>query len=230
MNDLIGSPDWIRREKLHRQDHPWGTLYANAAALKKLPRINPLRAQSIANEIVLLCPVEGTINLHGIENRAVIGGNPTKTARINLNFWGRNSRFVFGPRSTSNGMAAEFIDEESLTIGDDCMLAGDIVFRTNDMHAILDASGAIINAARPIVVDDHVWIGQRCTILKGVTIGAGCVVGSGAVVTKSVPPASAIGGNPARVLRSDIAWTRSASPGAGDVAAALAHLPKTPAD
>lgn len=45
------------------------------------------------------------------------------------------------------------------------------------------------------------WIGCNVTIFKGVTIGRGCVVAAGAVVTKSCPPYSVIGGVPAKVIK-----------------------------
>ena len=48
------------------------------------------------------------------------------------------------------------------------------------------------------------FIGARSIILPGVTIGDECVVGSGSVVTKDVPPRSIVAGNPARIIRSDI--------------------------
>jgi carbonic anhydrase/acetyltransferase-like protein (isoleucine patch superfamily) len=55
---------------------------------------------------------------------------------------------------------------------------------------------------RGIVVEDDCWIGSGAIILDGVTIGRGSVVAAGAVVTKSVPPSSVVGGVPAKVLRS----------------------------
>jgi acetyltransferase-like isoleucine patch superfamily enzyme len=45
------------------------------------------------------------------------------------------------------------------------------------------------------------WIGQRVTIIEGLTIGAGAVGGSGAVVTKDVPPYSIVGGVPAKIIK-----------------------------
>ena len=54
---------------------------------------------------------------------------------------------------------------------------------------------------QPVVIEDDVWVGANVTILKGVTIGYGSVVAAGAVVTKSCPPYSIIGGVPAKVLR-----------------------------
>ncbi len=54
---------------------------------------------------------------------------------------------------------------------------------------------------QPVVIEDDVWCGANVTILKGVTIGHGSVVAAGAVVNKSFPPYSIIGGVPARLLR-----------------------------
>ena len=52
-----------------------------------------------------------------------------------------------------------------------------------------------------IVIEDDVWIGSNAIILKGVTIGTGSVIAAGAVVTKSVPAYSIVGGNPAKVIK-----------------------------
>lgn len=49
------------------------------------------------------------------------------------------------------------------------------------------------------------FIGGRSILLPGVEIGDDCIVGAGAVVTKSVPPRSIVAGNPAEIIRSDIA-------------------------
>ena len=54
---------------------------------------------------------------------------------------------------------------------------------------------------QPVVIEDDVWCGANVTILKGVTIGHGSVVAAGAVVTKSFPPYSIIGGVPAKLIK-----------------------------
>lgn len=53
----------------------------------------------------------------------------------------------------------------------------------------------------PIVIEDDTWIGACATILKGVTVGRGAIVGAGSLVTKNVPPYTIVVGNPARVVR-----------------------------
>jgi acetyltransferase-like isoleucine patch superfamily enzyme len=52
----------------------------------------------------------------------------------------------------------------------------------------------------PVVIEDYVWIGTRATVLAGVTLGRGCVVAAGAVVTRDVPPLTIVGGVPARPI------------------------------
>lgn len=54
---------------------------------------------------------------------------------------------------------------------------------------------------RPIKIGNDVWIGQNVIILPGVTVGNGCIIGAGAVVTKNVPDYAIVGGNPAKILR-----------------------------
>ena len=51
------------------------------------------------------------------------------------------------------------------------------------------------------MIKDNVWIGQHSTILKGVTIGEGAVVGCCSVVTKDVEPYTVVAGNPAKQVK-----------------------------
>jgi len=57
------------------------------------------------------------------------------------------------------------------------------------------------------LIEEHVWIGLRCIILKVAVIGRGAVVGAGCVLAKAVPANSIVVGNPARVVRSGVVWT-----------------------
>jgi len=55
--------------------------------------------------------------------------------------------------------------------------------------------------ARPIVIEDNVWLGGGAIVLPGVRIGRNAVVGAGAVVTRDVAANTVVAGNPARVIR-----------------------------
>ena len=52
----------------------------------------------------------------------------------------------------------------------------------------------------PVVIEDDIWVGTGVIILKGVTLGRGCIVGAGAIVTKSIPPYTVVVGAPARII------------------------------
>ena len=54
----------------------------------------------------------------------------------------------------------------------------------------------------PIIIEDDVFIGANCIVLKGVTIGARSIIAAGSIVTKNIPPDSIAGGNLAKVIGS----------------------------
>lgn len=94
-----------------------------------------------------------------------------------------------------------------IVIGQDCLFSSDIVFRTGDSHAVTDLVGNRINPARDIVFADHIWVGHRVLVNKGVHIGKDNVIGTGAVVTKSIPESNCvIAGVPAKVVKTGINW------------------------
>ncbi len=94
----------------------------------------------------------------------------------------------------------------SVTIGDNCAIAGDVLIQDTDFHAILDENGIEKPISKPIVIGNHVWICAKATILKGVTIGDGAIVAAGAVVTKDIPARCVVAGNPAKVVRENVIW------------------------
>lgn len=55
--------------------------------------------------------------------------------------------------------------------------------------------------AKPVIIEDDVWIGSNAVINPGITLGKGAVVGAGAIVTKDVPPYAIVAGVPARILK-----------------------------
>ncbi len=92
-----------------------------------------------------------------------------------------------------------------LTIGDDCMFSRNVRLMTSDGHDILQG-GSRNNPAKNIVIGNHVWLADGVTILKGVHVGDGSVVGIQSLLTSSVPANTVSVGTPAKVIKENITW------------------------
>lgn len=101
---------------------------------------------------------------------------------------------------------------ERLTIGNHVNIGGNCMILDTDVHQLdyLARRGEKVAdkneitttiQSAPVTIEDDVWIGANCQILKGVTIGARSVIGAGSVVTKSIPPDCIAAGNPCKVIR-----------------------------
>jgi len=97
-----------------------------------------------------------------------------------------------------------------VVIGEDCMIANDIDLRTGDSHSVTNIiTGERLNYPDNINIGRHVWIAPHSVILKGVNIGDNSIVATGAVVTKSFESNLIIGGNPAKIIKSGVSWSRT---------------------
>lgn len=95
-----------------------------------------------------------------------------------------------------------FGSNDSITIGSNVMIAAATTIRDTDhVYSSLDIpmmqQGLSVNK---VIIEDDVWIGHGCVILKGITVGQGAIVAAGAVVTKNVNPYTIVGGVPAKVI------------------------------
>ncbi len=104
----------------------------------------------------------------------------------------------------------------SLDIGKGCAISWGVTFLTNDGHTIFDVrTGQNLNSTeeisrkRKIVVGDHVWIGCMSTILYGSVIGDGSIIGAHSLVKRRIPNNCLAAGNPTRIIRRDVAWSRT---------------------
>ena len=89
------------------------------------------------------------------------------------------------------------------------MFSFDISLWTSDRHAILDNNGKCINHGKDIVIGNHVWIGHGAKLMKGATINDGSVIGGNSLVTKKFFEKNVIiAGNPAKIIKKEISWTR----------------------
>lgn len=97
----------------------------------------------------------------------------------------------------------------TISLGSGCIASGDVVIRNSDGHDILDREGKKVNYETNIRIGNHVWIGYKCTLLKGVHIGDNCIIGSNSVVTGCVDDDSIVAGDPARLVKKlDGTWVR----------------------
>ncbi len=144
------------------------------------------------------------------------GINPIcRNIRGEIYFDSPEAKIVIGDRV---GMSSTCLRAETaITIGNDVNIGGDCLIMDSDTHPIdyikrrrnfactesdlSELEKAELNPSAPIVIEDDVWIGARCQILKGVTIGARSVIAAGSVVTKNIPADVLAGGVPCRVIR-----------------------------
>lgn len=101
-------------------------------------------------------------------------------------------------------------DDAPVTIGDDNNFGPNLTIVTpihpmlpEERRLMLDAEGEPKRFcyAKPVKIGNDCWFGANVVVCPGVTIGDGCVIGAGSVVTRDVPPLSFAAGNPCRVIR-----------------------------
>jgi maltose O-acetyltransferase len=105
-----------------------------------------------------------------------------------------------GARSFVNYNAV-FLDCAPITLGDDVLLGPAVQLYTAGHPLDAATRRTAYETARPITLEDDVWIGGGAIILPGVTVGRGAIVAAGSVVTKDVPPRMIVAGSPARIIR-----------------------------
>lgn len=92
-----------------------------------------------------------------------------------------------------------------IEIGNNVAIARNVKILDSDFHSIYNNNNCI-NLSKPIYIKDNVWIGTGATILKGVTVSEGAIIGADSLVTKDVPAHSIVAGNPAKVIRKNVLW------------------------
>lgn len=101
-------------------------------------------------------------------------------------------------------------DDAPVSIGDDCNFGPNVTIVT-PLHPMLpeerrclhgsDGSEKRMCWARPVRIGANCWFGANVVVCPGVTVGEGCVIGAGSVVTRDIPANSFAAGNPCRVIR-----------------------------
>ena len=102
------------------------------------------------------------------------------------------------------------LDVCPVTIGNNVMLGTNVSLLTplhplkwQDRNAKIDENGNMIQLeyGKPITIGNNSWLASNVTVTAGVTIGNGCVIGAGSVVTKDIPSGVLAAGNPCKVIK-----------------------------
>ena len=122
--------------------------------------------------------------------------------------YGKN---IFLGNNVIINMNCTFVDNKPIRIGDRVLIASNVQIYTSS-HPVLPQERLVPDwrerrttffrtYARPIKIENNVWIGGGCILLPGVTIGENSVIGAGSVVNRSIPSNCVAVGNPCRVIR-----------------------------
>ncbi len=158
-----------------------------------------------------------TIALHLPKSNAKVLGKGSKAircflARRYIRHCGKNANLqkgaIFSSRLSigdNSSIGIRSVIQGTVTIGNDVMMGPEVyIYTKNHNHNRTDIP--MIQQGyedeKPVIVEDDVWIGSRVTILPGITVGKGSILGASAVVVKDVPPYSVVAGNPAKVVKS----------------------------
>ena len=151
---------------------------------------------------------------HSLQNPALTIGDCSTMHGVHFAL-GKRARIQIGDYCCFSN--AILLCEEELRIGNYVVIGWNTTIADTDFHPVSPAArmeDAIACspagkglarppiAARPVTIEDDVWIGPNATILKGVHIGAGAFIEAGALVTRAVPPRARVLGNPAQIVGS----------------------------
>lgn len=152
-----------------------------------------------------------------------IGNNCTIMSGAGLNPLSRNIKtcIYVGKKATLKlgndvGISSSTLwVKESVSIGNSVAIGADCIIMDTDAHNLDwkircseetneygESVDMVTAASAPIVIEDNVLVEARCIILKGVTIGARSIIGSGSIVTKDIPSDCIAAGNPCKVIKS----------------------------
>lgn len=199
--------DWCKtlREKLSRRLRYWLLRCA------QLPRV--LFYRCVSNNQVkgkprryqpLQCVGRGEVNIDDGVNVGVHASPLFLSTYAYLEARSPLASITIGTGTWLNNNFCAIAEHTSISIGKNCFIGANAEILDSDFHgmAVEDRRKSLAEWARPVVIQDDVFIASNVKILKGVTIGQGSIIANGSVVTKDVPAGAIAGGNPAKVIRS----------------------------
>jgi acetyltransferase-like isoleucine patch superfamily enzyme/coenzyme F420-reducing hydrogenase beta subunit len=201
----------------------------NYKALFQLLKYNKIK--NIAQEKMLLptphCCIEinkgATVNIDGnltlgwkkfpkskLESRLLVDKKGTLNINGNATIgYGCDIEvFPHAALTISSGFASNInttiICGNKIEIGRDVKIGRNVTIRDNNGNHYINRAG--YKNSRPVIIGDKAWLGEGCTIMPGVKIGDGAIVGANAFVISNVPAHALVSGNPAAVVDEDVLW------------------------
>lgn len=151
----------------------------------------------------------------GNNSKITIGNNLHVTSGLGQNPLSRNIKTMFHIKQdacltigNNVGISSSCIwANNAICIGNNVNIGGDSIIIDSDIHSIsyLDRREPLIDTTNSksaqVTIEDDVFIGTRCIVLKGVHIGARSIIAAGSVVSRSIPSDCIAGGNPCNVIK-----------------------------
>lgn len=127
-----------------------------------------------------------------------------------INNIGKNVNVEKGARFTGkitvgdySGLGVNCDLSGDVIIGKYVMMGPEVAIYSKNHNFVIKSKPMMLQGyteSKPVIIEDNVWIGRRVIVLPGVTLGEGCIVGAGAIVTKNVKPFTIVAGNPAKFI------------------------------
>lgn len=148
--------------------------------------------------------------IFGSDNQIIIG-NHTNLSGAHLMIRGNHLHIVIGDETAIVASRAQptMINAvgASVEIGKQCGLSNSIEIHTSDYHDILDMEGKKVNFDQKVILEDHIWVGLRCILLKGTHIASNCIVGANSLLNQVYTESNTLlAGSPGKVVKTGVIW------------------------
>lgn len=148
------------------------------------------------------------VNIRG-NNNVVEITNTIIHYNLNIHLIDAEDQFIKIGKSTIESLALMGVNN-SCIIGDECIVAANVQIWFSDGHSVYDnKTKQIINYTNtPLIIGNHVWLGQDVRITKNAKIPNNTIVGMGAIVTKKFEEENTLlAGIPAKIVKRNVNWT-----------------------